>query len=127
MQMRRVRYISPTAMLICAMVTFAPMALRAEVITLDCFHDKSVFVIDTVGNTVEKKFPGYATANLTDVAITDNTISFTSDFPGAFRQLFQIDRTTGTYNFQTRFYPGNTLPAPREGSGNCTRIPNKAF
>jgi hypothetical protein len=128
MRFDHVRRVALIASLFTATLTLAPIAARAEIITLQC---SSTFVIDLAAGTAKKRantYPsGYTDIVLTQVAITDSTISFVNDLVHVTRDTFHIDRITGDYQIEFYYYPeGRVRGAPR-ATGHCDRIPNKVF
>jgi hypothetical protein len=136
MQFCPVRRVIPVALVFAAMLTFAPMTARAEVITLQCLYpgaantSGAIFIIDLSARTaVLKGIAGNSdiTNNLTNVAISDGTISFVRDIPGVSRVTTRIDRTSGSFITEVYNYAGSGMSGTSRGAGQCTKIPNKAF
>ena len=80
------------APLFAAMLTFAPTMARAEILTLRCTYpgaeaSPAIYSIDLSAGTVVGRWNGGT--KMTNVAISDSTISFVSDFP-------RVDRSTST-------------------------------
>jgi hypothetical protein len=136
MQFDRVRRVILIALLFSAMLTFAPMPARAEVTTLQCLFPGAatasgvIFIIDLSARTAVSK--GVAentgiTNNLANVAISDGAISFVRDIPGVSRVTTRIDRTNGSFVSEVYNYPGSGMSGTSRGTGQCTKIPNKAF
>lgn len=121
--------------LICAMsfilASAASPLARAEVLTLRCGGENgTIYNIDLSANTASLTFitqQGAQTQNLSNVRISDSTISFVFDAPPAYRESFQIDRTSGTLTTQFYYYPQGHVTGGRGGSSQCVKIPNKAF
>ena len=63
--------------------TFAPTVAAAETVTLDC---GTVFVIDTTNNTVQLAEQGNR-IDLTNVTLSDSSLSFAKDVPNVYREL----------------------------------------
>jgi len=127
MQYYQAKRVTLIALLVTAILTFAPVVAKAEVVTLNCFGDGSIEIIDLSAGTAIHIYNNIRN-NMTDVKISDSTISYVWDIPDAWRFSFQIDRTTGR-NVQTLIYtyPGNNAPTNSGRSGQCTKIPNKVI
>jgi hypothetical protein len=113
------------ALLFTAMLIFSPVTARAEVLTLDCYNDGSVYVIDlSARSAMGRRFAGGPPNDLTNVEITDSTISFVDDWPSVHKITVKIDRITGMANNQYYYYGAS---GPAYASLQCKKIPNKAF
>jgi hypothetical protein len=120
-------------LLFAATLTFAPTMARAEVITLECLFNGAarstgqIVVFDLSARTAVSK--GIAensgiTFKLSNVAISDSAFSFVRDMPGAVRVTSKIDRTDGSIVSEIYNYTGG---GTSRGTGQCTKIQNKAF
>jgi hypothetical protein len=115
---------------VAGMLTFAPTMARAELLTLKCAYSGSesspvIYSIDLAARTVIRRWAGET--KMTNVAISDSTISFVWDVPRVDRWSSQIDRTTGQMVTEIYFYPGSGRSGDQRPVGQCTKIPNKAF
>jgi hypothetical protein len=131
-----VRRAALIALLFAATLTFTPTMARAEVITLQCLYTGApaatgqIVVFDLSARTAVMK--GIAensgvTFNLTNVAISENAFSFVRDMPGVSRTTSKIDRINGSIVTEVYNYPGGGMSGTSRGTGQCTKIPNKAF
>jgi hypothetical protein len=130
------RRVASITLLFAATFIFTPMAAQAEVITLQCLFSGApmatglIVIIDLSARTGVLK--GIAensgiTFNLTDVAISDSAFSFARDILGVSRVTSTIDRTNGSFVSEVYNYPGSGMSGTSRGTGQCTKIPNKAF
>jgi hypothetical protein len=122
MQFEWMRRAALIALLFIPLLILTPMMARAESITLNCFGG-DFFVIDLTARTA-RELNG---RNLIDVSISDSTISFVDEIPGAMRRKIQIDRTSGSATSEYYYYPGGGASGPAHVTGQCTKAPNKVF
>ena len=101
----------------------APKA-RAETVTLSCFDGASSFVIDLSAKTGKLNSTGQAMSNVT---VSENSISFVFDIPGVERTSWQIDRVTGHAEIRNYYYPGSPAAQTPFRSTRCEKVPNKIF
>jgi hypothetical protein len=136
MQFDHTRRVALIALLVAASFNLAPAAAQAEVITLQCLFTGAptatglIVIINPSAKTAVSK--GIAensgiTFNLTDVVISDSAFSFVRDIPGVSRVTSTIDRTNGSMVAEVYNYPGSGMGGTSRGTGQCTKIPNKAF
>jgi hypothetical protein len=111
--------------LVAALSTIAAPKARAETITLSCFSGASTFVIDLSAKTGKLNATGQAMSNLT---VSENSISFVLDIPRVERTSWQIDRVTGQADIRNYYYPGSPIQSQTPfNSTRCEKIPNRAF
>ena len=110
-----------------ALLTFAPIAVRAEVITLNC--SGSDFTVDTSAGTMTTRLNGDS-VKLTNVVINDDVFIGTDEkaADGDYRLTFSIDRKIGTLAFVAQCNPGTgctsvVTPQPVP----CIKILKNAF
>jgi len=119
---KRLTLIAP---LFAAMLILAPTIARAEILTLKCFG-RIVYIIDLSAKTATGKDQG-DTFSLTNVAVSDSTISFVYDRPPSFRIATTIDRTIGSIVSENYWYPQSGINGSPRDLGQCTKIPNNVF
>ena len=124
------------ALLFATTLSFIPTMARAEVITLQCLFTGApaasgqIVVIDLSARTAIAKGIAENSGimfNLTNVAISESAFSFVRDIPGVSRVTSKIDRTNGSIVTEVYNYPGGGMSGTSRGTGQCTKIPNRAF
>jgi hypothetical protein len=125
MQFDRIKRAFLVALLFTASWAFTPTKARAETVTLSCFSGAGIFVIDLSAGTVKLNSTGQTATN---VAISENTISFVFDLPPVERTSWRIDRVSGRAELENYYYPGSPILTQKPfDSTQCEKISNKAF
>jgi len=104
-------------------------AASAETVTLSCPLD-NIYVFDLSAATGVVKHGG-ATLNLSNVAISDDAISFVLENGSYYRVTTKIDRTNGQIESDTEYLTPFLIAQAggryQHGGGTCTKIPNRVF